>query len=482
MVNVTIPTPRSSGTIDTSSGEMNLTMGDQQPYSLQDLADNSGLTDTMYQMNQESQQYDDQLRDEHLSDNENDQYEYHQNEESQEYDNGEAQRRPKTHRKKSKDKRFDDLTRNYHLEREQREEYEREVKRLRDENARIKILEDEHAAMVLKLEQKEISDNLKKVSNIMIQAKEEDDNTTYVKANLLMNKLSLKEAENERAYSQIQDRYSQYEHDVPQDDTEEQILQEIKKRADPRDLQSEYFGDFLRDHPYADARNVNEFDTDLADEFFSHKKKFDKSLKLSRRSDYIGTPEYYQELNDVIVDEMHSQPYKNNKKQNQRNSYYSDEPSFDDDGYYDQQENEMSKYVVNVDPNNHEYYMRDDGAPNYMTSDPSNSRLQSTRPVYDPLPPGASNYNNQRQYHQPREYQQPRQQMRRTNPNINPAYRGGGNVQQNGMGPLPRLTQAEEVIALKSPMRDVKGRLLNERERLEQYQIAKREQHWNQGR
>ena len=482
MVNVVIPSQRSSGTIDMGTGDMNLTMGDQQSHTLEHLADNVGLTDKMHQMNHESRQYDEQLRSDHLDDGNDDQGQYDDNQEyTQEYSNEQSEERPKR-RKKSKDKRFDDLTRNYHLEREQREEYENEVKRLRDENAQIKLLRDEHAAMVLKLEQKEINENLKKVSDIMVQAKDEGDHTTYVKANLLSNKLTMKEAENERAYAQIQERYSQYDHETVEDNSQELAIQEIAKRADPRDLRSEYFDPFLKEHPYADARNGREFDPDLADELFSHKKKFDKSLKLSRQADYIGTPDYYKELNDVLADEMQANVYKPKRKQSGRAQQYQEEPSFEDDGYYDPQEDQMSKYVVNVDPNNHEYYMRDDGAPNYMTSDPSNSRLQSSRPVYEPLAPGASQYNNQRQYHTPREYQgAPRQQMRRTNPNVNPAYRGGGQV-QNQMGPLPRLSQAEEVIALKSPMRDMRGRLLTEREKIEQYQIAKREQQWNQGR
>ena len=350
MVNIVIPEGRSSGTIDVDSGQMNITTGGQHPYSMQQLADNNGLTDAMNQMNYESRMYDDQLHEENLSNDQDfsdemdDSSEHHQNTEMQEYDQEQTEHRPRQRRKKSKDKRFDDLTRNYHLEREQREEYEKEVKRLRDDNARIKILEDEHAAMVLKLEQKEINDNLKKVSNIMIQAKEEDDNATYVKANLLMNKLSLKEAENERAYSQIQDRYNQYQQDVPDDDREQEVMQQLIKRADPRDLKSEYFNDFLNDHPYADARNLDEFDPDLADEFFSHKKKFDKALKLERRSNYIGTADYYDELNDVIKDEMHSKSYRRNKTQNRRQNQYQDEPSFDDDDDYNYEEDKMKKW------------------------------------------------------------------------------------------------------------------------------------------
>ena len=476
MVNIVIPEGRSSGTIDVDSGQMNITTGGQHPYSMQQLADNNGLTDAMNQMNYESRMYDDQLHEENLSNDQDfsdemdDSSEHHQNTEMQEYDQEQTEHRPRQRRKKSKDKRFDDLTRNYHLEREQREEYEKEVKRLRDDNARIKILEDEHAAMVLKLEQKEINDNLKKVSNIMIQAKEEDDNATYVKANLLMNKLSLKEAENERAYSQIQDRYNQYQQDVPDDDREQEVMQQLIKRADPRDLKSEYFNDFLNDHPYADARNLDEFDPDLADEFFSHKKKFDKALKLERRSNYIGTADYYDELNDVIKDEMHSKSYRRNKTQNRRQNQYQDEPSFDDDDDYNYEEDKMKKYVLDIGDNSHEYSMRDDGSPNYLTSDPSNSRLQSRRPVLDRLPPSPSHYNNQQQYHAPRGNQDSRQPMRRTNPNINPAYRGG-NSMMNSTGPLPRLTEAQERIAINSPMKDAKGRVLDRDERIYQYKV-----------
>ena len=50
------------------------------------------------------------------------------------------------------------------------------------------------------------------------------------------------------------------------------------------------------------------------------------------------------------------------------------------------------------------------------------------------------------------------------------------------MGPLPRLSAAQEVIALKSPMRDIRGRLLNDRERIQKYQMDVRDRQWKEGR
>lgn len=481
------------------------------------------LEQTRDNINNESHQFDEQLRSDHFE--EEDQYDqghddnapyepYDQDKvdeeqfskqsdrpQEPEYDeNGEVQKKPAKRRKKSKDRRFDDLTRNYHMEREEKEDLQRknlemleQIEKSRAYEIEAERLSIENRAMALKLEQREIQERLNKVSDLMIQAEQENDLEAKREGAKLLAKLTARESHNERVFEDIQSRYQEITQKPVRDPNLERLNERIREiyyeQSDPRDLESDYYPSFLKKTPWFDPKNTKEYDSDLSQEMMSVKKKFNRSLKLSGESDYIGTKDYYDDLYDRFQEKMEEEevlPRQNKRggsvKRSSRSASY--DTQYYDQGYddsrdddYDNGDENMKEYTTFIDSNEHERYMRDDGQNNINFSDPNHSR-NSGRPVVDRLGPQPRSNRDERQY-----IPKDRMPLPRSNPNLSPGNRS--RVEGSRMAPenLPNLTRAEYDVAIRSQMPDPRDprRKLNADERVMQWRREKAAQNWQRG-
>lgn len=489
MVNVVPPNPVNSTHFTVGGGESL-----SQHYENVDTV--QMMENTRDQLNYDSQQYNDQLRQDHFEEDQGFQQPYDQDQVDQQRDvpefvednpefdeHGEVKPKPNKRRKKSKDRRFDDLTRNYHLEREEKEEIRRQNERLKQEiedREQYKIeaerLAIENRAMVIKLEQKEIQENINKVSELMMQAEQDNDAEARREGAKLMAKLSARETTNERLFEEIQERYKELSKKPVKDPNRDQLNQRIREihyqQSDPRDLESDHYYGFLKDVPWFNPENTKEYDPDLADEMVKVKKKFNRSLKLNGEADYIGTVDYYEDLKDRFHEEMANEGVISKPKRSKRQDDYEDDYQQYDEDYGD---DDMRSYTTMIDAN-HDAYMRDDGKPNMMFSDPSNAR-QNSRTSYERMGPRRM-ARDEHAYHDPRGYQN---QRPASNPNLSPGYRGGGSVAGRQPQNLPNLTRMEYDTALRSEMRDPNNpyRKLTAEERVQQWRIEKAKQNWS---
>ena len=426
MVNIVTNGQPASITLNVDTGETH------SPYPVQDsivnLAENTGIVDAINTMNQEGYQEDHDLRMNYEMQNQNtndqlDEDDYHQNDNSELYDNEPSQPKKKKPKKKgdSVQKRFDEITYKLIEERREKEELERQLKRSRDENA----------AFMLSVERDRIAHDINRVTDVMIKAKDNDQTQTYVKANRLMHELVTKESETNNALTHLQNSY-QDEHVEPEH--EQHAEQRFIGLSDPRELKSDSYTDWLRENPYYNPYDAENYDEDLANDIHEVKRNFNKFLKKNRNADFIGTSEYYQEI-DALVDMKFSQ--------------FQPQQRYSNQGYnqYQQEESEpMAEYRI---PINQEY----------------------EQSLGQGVPEGQSRYQSGI-YPDDNRYQQQQQRAPQQRGGPAPVNRSGYNQQyQNNQ--LPQLTAQELQMAKVIPMYNTRSERLTESEAIHQYRVEK---------
>lgn len=462
-INVIGPaTERVAVTYNTDTDTVEGLHSQRLPDGIRDLAESTGVVAAMNQINQTSYDHDQQLRQEHQLVNEEQPYDpRYNNYEADQYE-AESETRPKKTRRKKGDQRFTDMAHKLSLLHQEKEDLEKELRRSRDE----------HANAMLIMEKQKISNDIDRVSEIMVQAKDEGENQTYVKANRVLHTLISKEADTEREMEDLRRNYQNYSEEVP--DTEfEQIAEDtFYKLSDKRELNSEAYVDWLKDNPHYNSYDADNFDPELAQEIYHIKSNFNKFLKYNKNADFIGTDDYYPELDRLIQSKLSNElppPASYGGYSNQ--------------GYYQEEDPQMvsPRYVVDVDPN---YVSSLPGA--YSAEGQSRSHSQDyvmntqqaprqNNPMQYPQNRGTPQYGQAPQYQQPPQYQQQRQP-------VAPVNRAGYQMQNNYYNQPPALSDVEMKIARSTPMFDTQGRPLSERERLQVYAEGKAQMSNNQGR
>lgn len=434
MVNVVIPVERTSVhyNVDTDSTS---TVG--VPDSIRQLAEDKGIYGAANSINQESREYDHQLRESDNPDYEpNNQEQENDHEFESPQDNGEVQ--PKKKKRTGIDKqkkRIDDVTYKYMSTLQEKEELERQ----------LKLARDQHAASMLAFEKQRLADQIDRVSEIMVEAKDNDETKTYVEANRVLHSLLTKETQATEALDLINESVEQGNTAAIPPEIEEQQENRYFQLSDTKELESEAYVDWLRENPFYNPYDLENYDDDLASDVHEIKRTFNKFLKSKRNGNYIGTPEYYQDLDIIVQQKLFSgfdnfaAPQQHQQPQHQQQRGYSDQ------GYNQQQETNDMRHVVHVNPE----YERS------LEQAPQGNRIHGQY-AEDGTPA---------QQHRPQQQRQP---------NMAPVNRAGYN-QHYQSNDLPNLTADQHRMALQIPMFDERGRSLSEAERIHKYREGLRD-------
>ena len=434
MVNIIVPTNQPASMVYNSDTDQ-IQNGAMAVDGLEKLADQVGIIDSINNVNQESQQYDQQLREDHGL--EDPSYSQINNEQFEEESVQNFPKKPQQKKKSKIDKRLDSVMTKYTTVLSEKEELEQELKRVRDENAR-------YAASLLASEQERISHDIDRVADVMMTAQQNQQTEAYKKATKLMSKLVQEEAEAQRSLENLQESYQiSNQH---QQEFNQEMEEAFTQLADRRELKSQHYYEWLQDHPYYNAKDPENFDADLAQETYQIKKDFNKFLKRSGATDYIGSEEYYAELNQILHNTFNPFPQNNQMNNYQSEQHYNEGYNDGYDEYYDVNERDDSmRHTIQVNPD-------------FENSIPGRRASEGQNRIHTGNPSMMSPY-------------QSRPQM----PNLAPANRGnsGGYYQQNQ---LPELTPLERKLALQMPMVDSQGRSLSEAERIHTYRQGKLQQ------
>jgi hypothetical protein len=449
MVNIIQPTQRTSITYNVDSGEID--GGIDVPDSIEQLAGKVGIVDAINTINDESTQTDHNLRDMYNIDgqhtdghNNQPQYEDYPPDHNEHYQEEPPKKKPQKKKNKTADQRIRELSYHNVQVQNEKEELERELKRTRDE----------HAASILAFEKQKIAHDIQRVSDIMMQAKEEDETKTYVDANRVLHTLITKESENDHALNSLKQQYESYGYVDP---NQEAYRKEADDRflalSDSKELNSDAYSEWLRENPFYNPYDMENYDADLAEDVHHIKKNFNKFLKGKRNGNYIGTEDYYHELNAIINTKLFGDY--------QSNTHGNYNPNQSNQGYYQQENQDMARHVVQIDPN---YDQSLKGA-----VPEGQNRMHGQYPdpeTYSPpMPPQRP---PQQQYQQ--QYQAPSPQNHYSQParNVMPVNRAGYSSQY-GQNELPTLNSDQRKIALSIPMYEQNGRPLSESERIYEY-------------
>jgi len=450
MVNIVTNGQPSSVTFNVDSGEISPQIYVQD--SLVKMAADSGMVNTINDINNESYHTDQDLRDDYGVEREpiyqqNDDLEEEPEQEQEqlyqeEHQQQQKQRKKSPQRKSKGDKRFDDLI--YKLGSKSQEA--EEIAQQRDATAReLKLARDEHAAYVLNVEKQNIEHNINRVTDIMVRAKETGQIRSEVDANRLMNELVVQESQTNAAINQLEQEREDYAA-VPQKSEYEELAKEMfDELSDPREFYSPAYSRWLSNNTYYNPHDHENFDLDLAKDVNHIKRTFNKFLKHTGNADFIGTDNYYQEFDAVVKHKLYGE-YMPPTNQNYSNR-----------GYAQQERNDVRQINYSIDPRYEE------SLGNAMPE--GQSRIRGTYPD----DPG---------YEAPRNaYQPPRQQQRQ---GVAPVNRSGYNQQyQQQAAPL---SEQERKLAIMMPMVDMQGRPLSEREKLQSYAADKANMNQNNRR
>ena len=379
--------------------------------SLKELAKDVGIVDSINEMNQESYETDQELRDQHFNGPDNDAEQDHYEEHYEENAHNEPVReRKKPHKKHKIDKRINDLTYRLAIK-------DDEIKRLQQEH------EANLLAIKLSIDKQKIDSDIDRISDIMVMAKDENDTQSYVQANKLLNKLIKNQDDTESALQHLNDTYSQHSQETNQNNEYLQMAEEkFLELSDTKEINSPHYAEWLQKHQYFNPYDAENFDNDLASEIAGLKKNFNKFLKLKRNAHYIGTPQYYNDLDSMIEQNFGG-----------ANNNYND---------YQENDDMSTKYTVHVDPN----YERN--LPGHHNSD--KPRVHYSEPKSD-------SYYEQQKYAQRR---------------VAPVNRSG--YQNQSSQQLPQLSPIELQIARSfTSMAHPDGTPMSEDERIMEYRVQK---------
>lgn len=235
------------------------------------------------------------------------------------------------------------------LLREQKENLEK----IERENEKLRHAYQE---MVLLKEKDSLEQNINRLNQIMVQAKEEEDHNTYVEADKYRMNLLLSEREKEYELNRLKQDLNQRN---SEEESEQRYLEELNNKiqetlhyqSDVRDLKSEHYDDFLGDFPEIDPRNLEFYDPDIAEELLDIKKNFNKQLKRSRNYNHIGSLEYYDSLREMFghyFDQNRAPAPQQQQQQQQQPQQYHDQYAYEHYPNYDQGDPDMANYNINL--------------------------------------------------------------------------------------------------------------------------------------
>lgn len=402
--------------------------------SLVNLATDIGMVDTMNDINNESYVNDRELREEFNLETEpiyeeEDQFDDQLEEEPFQEEPQQQRPKKKSSPKKTKgDKRYDDLI--YKLGSKAQEA--EEIARQRDEAAReLKFARDEHAAYVLEIERQRINDDIERVTNIMVKAKDTDQTRSYVEGTRIMNELIVKGSQTDAAINQLAYERDEYNSVPDTFDHEKAAEDKFYDLSDVKEVNSLAYAEWLKDNAYYNPYDAENFDEDLAEDVHEIKRTFNKYLKHNRNGNFIGTPDYYQELDSIVQHKLYGDFIPAQQQQ------------YSNRGYSNQQEEPPMKPI--------NYAIDPDYDQSFGNSVPEGqSRIHKTYPD----DPG---------------YQGQQRQQRQ---NVAPVNRSGYN-QQHQNQQVASLDERERKLAIMFPMVDTNGRPLSEREKLQKYAADK---------
>lgn len=487
MVTIVNPTPRPTITLNVGTNET--LYGQHGAVSEQDeLSKNALMAETMMQINQESQDYQQELWQQRDADPElppdemPHDYAYEEQPQFQEpdgeyeeYPQEEEQVETKSRRPRKKAAKKVEGSLGYNLRQKNKETdyyekqlqvkealYQETLQRERDDKERMQ------RSYELALEKNRLNEDISKVSGVLMSAKEDQSYDTEIEANLVLQRLVNKQFELEREEQSLRVPEAVFDEDEAQFD--QMAAQELYKFSDARDLKSPVYGEFLEKYPICNPYSAD-YDRDLAEEIWQLRKDYNRQIKIDGMSSYIGSEEYYDEVQDLIAARFNKSRRKAAPRTRQQPQYQGDQ-----DMNYGQN---GTGHTISIGDND-QYGA--DYAPNY---DPSFRKSGDNR---DPESGGAAGYRqpqaHQQQYRpEPQQYQpgynqqgygasrnEPQQQRQAP---VAPVSRDGYS-QTRYIQQLPELDHNEMNMArAMQGMRFPNGKAMNENDRVMEYRKMK---------
>lgn len=510
MVTIVEPTPRASIVISTATGEVTHDTG--QGFAREnEAAENAGLVDAMNNMNDESRYHDSTLRNQYADTEGYAQSQYdsqgyeippesyegygpdtaREHEEDQSFEANSRKDDPKAKRSKKKKP---DLSAARHA---LKERYEKQLESKEAMHQHILQQKEEEKRFIqktyeLELQKRKVDEEIGKVSDVLFQAKENQDVQTEIDANILLQKLVNRQAYVERDISHVteevrafQDLMQEPEVDPAQAQIEQLAEQELYNYSDRRELQSPHYSEFLERYSICNPYHPD-YDRDLNDEIWQLRKKHNRDLKVNGESAFIGSAEYYQEVEDMISSHFGRTQQQSSRRRGRPPTGRQAENGYEDE-YFDPQQYQAPNDTYYGDTQMPQITIRpfeehydSNYAPNH---DPSfRKRTDERDQTGGFVGGGAPNPHYQQPYQQQRPYQQQPYERQEYTP------RGGGYDQgythPNDYAPVSpvsrdgrrqpsavRLDPRVETIAIamKGMVDPRTGRELNQAERIEYY-------------
>lgn len=479
MVTIVEPTQRQSLTLRTGSGQIHSESGEMYHGSdpILELADNVGLVDAMSQINQEGREYQEEVRMNYenpdspsYSTEINDYAGEEESSPSEEF-MGEEEREPIRKRPRKKKNADDKVVSNLRYQpRHEVDAKDQEKERYERQLAAEKAIYEQHLEhernekerVQLQLKKRDLDDGISKISNVMLDAKINQDHESEIHSNILLQKYLAEQHKLDDKINILEQNSAPVEVDHEQQEYEEILQQELYRISDTRDLKSPAYSTFLQKYPICNPYHPD-YDREIAEEVWGVRKSYNRQLKIDGHSQYIGQPDYYEDV-DEIIDNHFGKSKQPSKPQNRGQPV---------DQYGDNSmryENSGGKHTVSVSDGEH----YDAGyAPNY---DPGFRKSTDYRNNDGQFADGSAPSRGQPQRYAPppgyaEEYTHPQNQYQ-GRPSV-------ASVNRSQTVPaaqsLPQLDSLEYNLARSMPMRDKTGRLLSEQERVMVYRQDKGE-------
>ena len=294
----------SSVTYDVNSGRVVGTGSDAYnfPDSIQEMANQAGLTTMAHTLNSESQEFDQQLRQNEqqpVNDNSNEPEDFAFGEDdASSYEktdpnshpggNSPGERRKKIAKKRSRSQdRFEDMALRVSTTAQERDQ------------ALIEANINKHKADELERAYLELQTNLyqskiEEANNIMFSARQDGDMDLEKQALDVVGELRFDQIEKKRQLDALERKKHQEENKRP--DPREAALYE---HFDTKELESSALDPWLQNNPECNPYSP-EYDDDYAKEVTSVKKQLNKWLVGQKRKGIVGNDEYYEILDDAL--------------------------------------------------------------------------------------------------------------------------------------------------------------------------------------
>lgn len=284
MVNV-ILNNKAAGSVTYNVGSDTMDFGTAVPDSIEQLAGQVGLVDTAQQLNQEAQEFDQQLREEQFNPQADDTL--HMEDGSEEFEPPKQSKHTKPRKKHKAEKRIEDMVSQFSKAAQERDQAYEE---LTYQKWRAEELEKE----LLQVKGNAYNKDIDTVTDILVNARRDEDYETEKEATKYLSQLQHQQMETQRNLQQAQQQEVIKQRTAP--DPKEAL---IKEYFDPREIQHGALEDWLTENPECNPYNPD-FDPDYAQEVTTVKKNLNKWLTGQRQKNIIGTDEYYDILNESL--------------------------------------------------------------------------------------------------------------------------------------------------------------------------------------